>query len=38
MGGIVELHCIGTNPAKDRYLVERFYLKMKRISGWSGKI
>jgi hypothetical protein len=37
MGGIAELHCIGTNPVKDRYSVQRFCLKPKRISGWFGK-
>jgi hypothetical protein len=29
MGGIAELHCIGTNPAKDRCSVQRFLLEAK---------
>jgi hypothetical protein len=38
MGGIAELRCIGTNPAKGRYSVHRFCLELKRILEWSGKI
>jgi hypothetical protein len=32
MGGIIELRCIGTSPAKGRCSVQTFYLKLKRTS------
>jgi transposase InsO family protein len=38
MGGIAELHCIGTNLAKDRCSIQIFCLKPKRTSEWSGRI
>jgi hypothetical protein len=38
MGGIVELHYIGTNPVKDKCLVQISCLKPKRTSEWSERI
>jgi hypothetical protein len=38
MGGIAELHCIGTNPVKGRCSIQILFLKLKRISEWFERI
>jgi hypothetical protein len=38
MGGIAELHCIGTNLVKNRCSDQIFCLKPKRTSEWSERI
>jgi hypothetical protein len=38
MGGIIELCCTGTKPAKGRCSVRIFCLRPKRISVWFGRI